>query len=167
MRVSSRTFLTVLARSFSNARRHRLPFDEIDNAAHHGVDLAETVQGFAGPFGQFDGLLIAEQAIDEAFKLFRAHPAHAPKVVRVTLGGYPSQTERLGCRLMFRQFVPEAHQSLEQLVGGLCVVELGQLATPKTPYSSEGGRIEIGRCDIAEEACTHDMKRNRTCVTLQ
>ena len=40
---------------------------------------------------------------------------------------------------MFRQFVPEAHQSLEQLVGGLCVVELGQLATPKTPDSSEGG----------------------------
>ena len=41
-------------------RRHRLFLRQIQDAVHHGVNLPEVSQGFAGALGKIDAFLVAE-----------------------------------------------------------------------------------------------------------
>ncbi len=76
MRESSRTslrvpatFLRVPATVVCRRRRCWLAAQELDDAVQHGVDLPQMLQCLVGSFGELDGLLVTEQAVDEAFQL--------------------------------------------------------------------------------------------------
>ena len=109
-----------------------------------------------GSFGEFDGLLVTEQAVDEAFQFVDTDLTQTPQVLWLRLGGYSRQPKRRAFRLMGCQRVPEAHERIEQFVGRRSRVERRQLTSPQAGDRLDGRCVKPGRRDVAEEARAYD-----------
>jgi hypothetical protein len=55
----------------------------------------------------------------------------------------------------------------DQFVGGVETLEAGQLTAPQRLDHLDRRRLQIGRCDIAEEPRPHRVERHRAAVVLK
>lgn len=116
------------------------------------------------PLRQIHLLFLAEQALDEALDLLRAHAAQLRKLRRLRANRAPRQAERRAARLVFGLVVPQTDEILDHAIELVHVVDRRQLPAPQAGHRLDPRGVEVKRRNVAEKPRAHGVERHRTAV---